>query len=272
MGKKFTVEEEQYIMAHYRDANWYEIADALGRSYQSVRIHVNKKLGLKHDARSSFTSEEDEYLLEHYQNEDYETMAKVLGRSKCSVQHRVQRLGKKRRTTERIEFTPEEDKWLIENIPNHLYRDICKMFEQKFGKHLTAKQLHGHIANVLHVSNGNKGNQKFRAEKFEPIGYEYTNPRGYTYIKVKDTNNQNEDYRAKHQVMYEKYHGELPEGFIVVFLDGNTQNFNKDNLYAIPKKIHCRLNLESIYGERSKDLTLAAIKTWELHYAIEDAN
>ena len=218
-----------------------------------------------------FTQEEDKYIIDHYKCEDAETMAEVLGRNKCSVQHRINRLGLRRRETEKLVFTPEEDEWLISVIPHYLYKDICAMFSLKFGKSLTVKQLHGHIYNVLHISNGNKGNKKFRADKFEPIGYEYTNPRGYSYIKVKDTGNQHEDYRAKHQVLYEQYNGSMPDGYIVVFLDGNTQNFNRDNLYAIPKRIHCRLCLDSIYEKHNKDLTLAAIKTWELHYAVKDA-
>ena len=180
-------------------------------------------------------------------------------------------MGVKRREAERIEFTQEEDEWLKEVMPNHLYRDVCKMFEQKFGKILTKRQLDGHNYNVLKVSNSNKGNKKFRADKFEPIGYEVQYPNGYTYVKVSDTGNQKADYKSKQYVEYEKYYGNVPENCIVIFLDGNRENFDKDNLYALDKRISCMLNKHRLRTDCTKELTLAAIKTWELHYAVKDA-
>lgn len=222
-------------------------------------------------AKKYFTADEDKYILDHYQSEDYRTIAKKLGRSICSVQHRAIRLGVKRRVTERTEFTPEEDNWLKEVMPNHLYRDVCKMFEQKFGKKLTKKQLDGHNYNVLKVSNSNKGNKKFRADKFEPIGYEVQYPNGYTYVKVSDTGNQKADYKSKQYVEYEKHYGPVPENCIVIFLDGDKNNFDADNLYALDKRLSCVLNKRGLRTDCNRDLTLAAIKTWELHYAVKDA-
>lgn len=222
-------------------------------------------------AKKYFTADEDKYILDHYQCEDYRTIAQKLDRSVCSVQHRAIRLGVKRRETERIEFTPEEDNWLKEVMPNHLYRDVCKMFGQRFGKKLTKKQLECHNYNVLKSGNNNKGNKRFRADKFEPIGYEVKYPNGYTYVKVSDTGNQKVDYKSKQYVEYEKHYGKVPENCIVIFLDSNRENFNKDNLYALDKRISCVLNKRRLRTDCTKELTLTAIKAWELHYAVKDA-
>lgn len=267
MAKKFTAEEDKYILEHWQDGDWSVIADVLGRTSSSVRQHANK-LSLTHSPRKSFTEAEDDYIRTHYQNETYTKIGEVLGRTRFSIQRRADRLGLRCRAVP-FKFTPEEDEWLKEIMPKYPYRDVVKMFVERFGKTLTKRQLHGHNYNVLKVDSGHKGNKQYMM--IEPIGYEYTNPRGYTYVKVSDTGNQHRDFKAKHQIEYEKCKGQLPEGYIVVFLDGDKNNFSVDNLYAISKRIHSRLCLAGIYEKHDRDLTLAAIKTWELHYAVKDA-
>ena len=273
--RPFTTEEDMYIVAHYDTDSYAEIARVLGRTRCSVKSRAYSVLHLRKGTgnRVYFTPEENDYILEHYQSESWPTIAKHLGRTTRSVQkHANSYLNIHRRTTERAVFTQEEDEWLKEMIPKYLFRDIVVMFEEKFGKKITVKQLHTHNMKKLRVISGRQGNQNkaFRAENYKPIGYEVIYPNGYTFVKVSDTGDQNTDYKSKQYVEYEKYHGTVPENYIVIFLDGNRNNFDINNLYALDKRISGVLNNKQLRTNCDKDLTLAAIKTWELHYAIID--
>ena len=42
MAKKFTAEEDKYILEHWQDGEWSVIADVLGRTSSSVRQRANK--------------------------------------------------------------------------------------------------------------------------------------------------------------------------------------------------------------------------------------
>lgn len=47
----------------------------------------------------------------------------------------------------------------------------------------------------------------------------------------------------KHQLIWEKYNGPIPEGMVITFLDGNKQNFDINNLMAITPELHSLLNI-----------------------------
>lgn len=63
-----------------------------------------------------------------------------------------------------------------------------------------------------------------------PIGYEAPpDKRGRVYVKVK----QPSEYRLKHHLIFEKFHGALPDKHVICFKDGNDQNFDPENLIAV---------------------------------------
>lgn len=65
-----------------------------------------------------------------------------------------------------------------------------------------------------------------------PVGTEILSTNGYIYIKVNEPN----DWQLKHRYIYQKNYGEIPEGYSVIFLDQNKQNFNIDNLQLVKIK------------------------------------
>jgi len=66
----------------------------------------------------------------------------------------------------------------------------------------------------------------------KPVGYEIIKKSGYTYVKTAQPNT----FKAKHRLIWEQLHGEIPPGYIVRFKDGNCQNFSPENLYMISRK------------------------------------
>ncbi len=55
----------------------------------------------------------------------------------------------------------------------------------------------------------------------------------YEYVKVSDCPGEKK-YMRKNRYIYEQAYGPIPEGYSVIFLDGNPRNYSLDNLRAVP--------------------------------------
>jgi len=76
-----------------------------------------------------------------------------------------------------------------------------------------------------------------RPENRVPIGHETMRGDGYTYVKIAE-----KTWKFKHVLIWEAHHGPVPAAHIIVFRDGNPNNFNLDNLECITRKEHVYRN------------------------------
>lgn len=82
-----------------------------------------------------------------------------------------------------------------------------------------------------------KGNRTGAANiNYVPVGHESWRA-DYMYVKVAE-----KKWVQKHRLLWEKHHGPIPAGHLVVFRDGNPHNIRLDNLELITKKEHCTRN------------------------------
>lgn len=68
---------------------------------------------------------------------------------------------------------------------------------------------------------------------------------GYTLIKVPEANpytNAQTRFKLKHVVIWEKEHGPVPKGQIIIFKDGDKTNITIDNLQSVSRSELLRLN------------------------------
>ena len=72
-----------------------------------------------------------------------------------------------------------------------------------------------------------------------------------------DTGHKPTDWKAVHVLVWEEHNGPLPDGHIVIFRDGNRENFEPENLMALTRAENMRRNSISRYGE---DYRSAAIQ------------
>jgi hypothetical protein len=96
----------------------------------------------------------------------------------------------------------------------------------------------------------NKGKtHKPQIGNYRPIGTERI-IEGYTEIKTGHS-----VWERKHRLIWKKAHGRMPRGHIVIFADGNRQNFALDNLVLVSRGEHGVMNrygLRSAHGELTK--------------------
>lgn len=75
-----------------------------------------------------------------------------------------------------------------------------------------------------------------KPHNYKPVGTIIYDKDGYKIIKVSDEGRQRDKWCFLHRHNWEKEHGEIPQGHIVIFLDGNKENCSLDNLALIDRK------------------------------------
>ena len=177
----------------------------------------------------------------------------------------------------------EEKQYLAEITPGRGYKEIQSMMSCKFGFDYTRHQIKGAITrNKLNTgrtgrfekgratwNKGTKGLTKANVTSFKkgqkphnykPLGSERITKDGYCEIKVSDTGRR---WKSKHLVVYEKHHGKVPRGSVVIFLDGDKRNFDIDNLHLVTRNQLAMLNKNSLI-QKDAELTKTAINVVDL--------
>lgn len=128
-------------------------------------------------------------------------------------------------------YTKEENNWIKENFKFFKNEELSKLFEEKFGKKLSARQLKDKKGN-MRLSYLKANNIKSHNEL--PIGA-ITKVTDKVVIKWKNEGKPN-DWKPVGRYFYEKYYGSVPKGYCVYHLDGNQMNYSKENLILISKQ------------------------------------
>lgn len=89
-----------------------------------------------------------------------------------------------------------------------------------------------------------------------PIGTE-RNVKGYIMVRINERTNAKTRawWEFKHRLIYEKAHGKIPEGYNVIFADGDNRNFNIDNLMLVKKNELAVMNRRGLFFKGSIEQT-----------------
>ena len=163
-------------------------------------------------------------------------------------------------------FNDEQVQFILDNYYGTSTYKLADLINELFGLNVTRDQVKNFLTRNK-LSNGlatstqfkkghvpfNKGEKMsddqyekckdtmFKAGSIPPnrreIGDERLDKDGYIYVKVAD-GQKNKNWKAKHHIVYESVHGPIPPQHKVVFLDGNTRNFDIDNLACVSNGVH----------------------------------
>ena len=127
-------------------------------------------------------------------------------------------------TDEQVEYL----KSIAEGTPR---KDIVDKINEKFDLNLSIQQIRdcmndrGIRNNIDRKFSAKDGN---RCQQEKPIGTISKWECGYTRIKTGDN-----EWEFIQRYVWRKHHGEIPPGHSVIFLDGNTDNYNIENLALV---------------------------------------
>ncbi len=140
-------------------------------------------------------------------------------------------------------------------IPGHTSEEIIAEYNKRFSEPITIPKLNGFKRHHKIHSGLPKGRNA------NPIGHECIK-NGFIIVKTGDTPKAGyRNYKPKHYVLWEKVNGPVPEGYNLIFLDGNKRNFHLENIELVTKEelgIITRLNLQSEFAEITKTGILIA--------------
>ena len=89
---------------------------------------------------------------------------------------------------------------------------------------------------------------------------------GFTMIKLDNPTR----WVQKHRYLYEQTFGEIPKDKVLIFLDGNKQNLNLDNLKCITRKQLIKMNQNKLFYNNA-ELTEAGSELANLMLKINEA-
>ena len=114
------------------------------------------------------------------------------------------------------------------------------MYRNRISSGKTGRFEKGHIPNSKGQKMSKEQYEKCKSTMFKKghipknhreIGSERITKDGYIEIKIKEPNL----WVLKHRLIYEKYYGEIPAGYSVIFGDGDKLNCNIDNLILVSR-------------------------------------
>lgn len=109
------------------------------------------------------------------------------------------------------------------------FSQVAKLMEKKFNQSYTRAMIGSAVRRYANDENYKyrPGNQRYN---WIELGTERIIPKGYTRVKTEDG-----VWELKHRVKYIEYNGEIPKGKIIMFANGNKNDFSKENLIAVTK-------------------------------------
>ena len=179
-------------------------------------------------------------------------------------------------------WTDEEKEYLASIVKGKTYKELLILMNDKFEYEFSSQQIESALRRY-NLKTGNTGQFKKYQEpwnkglkgyiganktsfkkgtippNYKPVGTERFAKDGYIEVKVKDPN----VWELKHRYIYKKHHGEIPNGYNVIFADKNISNFDIDNLILVSKAEMLILNKNKLIFE-DKDLTKVGVNIAKL--------
>lgn len=179
----------------------------------------------------------------------------------------------------------EQHQWIEKNANGIGNQELTRLFNEHFDTAFTVKQIKGYkrnhnISSELtgyfnkgHIPinkdtkgmfniGGNKTSFKAGSKplNIDPIGTEKLLSDGYVWVKINDIPKAKKcvNWDQKHRIIYEQHHGTIPEKYVVIFADGNRENFDIDNLVLVSKSELLIMNKRKLINTNS-DLTKTGV-------------
>lgn len=151
--------------------------------------------------------------------------------------------------------TKEQADFIKSNVKGITAIELTEIFNKKFNTNITVNQIRTFKKNHklksgidctfkkgnVPVNKGTKGltgtnktsfKKGHKPHNTKPIGSETITDDGYIKVKIAEPNK----WEFKQRLIWSKVNGKIPKGGVILFADGDKQNFNIDNLVLITKK------------------------------------
>ena len=134
-----------------------------------------------------------------------------------------------------VNFTKQQTEWIKKNYYKYPTKELTENFNDIFCVCFTEEQIYSKLSNMK---------LSYRQANNLPLGETHSKHKIGDILQRKDasclvkiTNGKGvKNYVYANRYFYEKYYGPIPEDCIVIQLDGDKNNFNKNNLCLLTRK------------------------------------
>lgn len=246
-----------------------------------------------------FSDKHNQFLKQHHEGISRAELTKMYNRefkrnsSVNAISKRCQDLGLSSTYTWYFKLTEEHIQYLRDH--QHLNRqELLFQFNAKFNTELTLNGLNSRChrlnikstyqkqANAGSFAKGltpwNKGKKGLRvspASEFKKGNLpQQTRPVGSMRRTLRDNILQIKIanprvWRDVHKLIYEEHHGPIPKGHVIIFLDGDKNNFDVQNLACISRGVHSQMCRDGVYNVKNTALKETHINVYKLKEKIK---
>ena len=167
----------------------------------------------------------------------------------------------------RFKYTAEMQDFIRNNAHGKQWDELADLFNAEFGTEKTPRQIQSQ-AHDIGIRNGLQQKARPGAGRYRPVGSTRLDKDGYVVIKIADPCT----WRRAQLVEWEKYHEPINiRKEMLLFLDGNRQNYHISNLYKIPRKYIAIFNKNDLWRLVAPDTIESIIRLAEMHAVRWDA-
>lgn len=153
-------------------------------------------------------------------------------------------------------WTEEEKVFIFENYPKMGAEKCAKAFECKFNKSRSLGSIIAEARRQKILVDDDVVLKNKNYSRRVPIGTIVDDGDGYLKIK---TGEGTSGWERLHRYIYEHEIGEIPEGYKIIFLDGDKQNCDKENIIAVPSSYLALMNNFKLKSSEP-EITKTAVK------------
>lgn len=173
------------------------------------------------------------------------------------------------------ELSEEKINFIKDNFPKFKkYKELANCYSEKWGVECSRDVMNTLCSKMgLHYENAGGFQRGGRTYNKQPIGTERIGSGYKVCIKVKDDklpSGKSSNWMPKNRYIYEQHFGSIGADDVVIHLDGDTNNFDIDNLYCVNRRLTGPLANRKWWG-LDREAKIAAIKLIELELSLKES-
>ena len=224
MKRVWNEKMDNLLRRHYPKGDLHVLAERLGVSYGAVKSRASK-LGIvrKVNMHRPWTQRQLDYLQRHYADMPMSELKRRTGHAEKSIWQRAAAMGL-RKSQEFLRECGRRTAQCPNSIATRFQKGLVPWNKGKRDYEFRSKDAIARCAKTQFKPGHRPANAK-------PVGYERINDDGYILVKV----SMDCKMVLKHRWVYEQAYGAIPEGYNIMFRDGNKLNCSLDNLELVSR-------------------------------------
>ena len=239
MKKVWNAEKDKLLRRLYPTAHLGSLAARLGVTEKAVRsrakvLRLKRRVNVKHP----WTDRQVSYLRRHYADTPIEVLIVKTRHDQKSIWNKAKALGL-RKSREFLQAVGRACSQHPKSIATRFVKG-----QEPANKGMRQEDFMSEEG--IRNSSRTRFKAGHRPHNTRDVGTDCTHADGYVYLKTED------GPVLKHRYVWEQHNGEVPEGYVIAFRDGNRQNCDISNLTLMSREENARRRTEAETPEARK--------------------